>query len=184
MLEVKVAPPTAEIRYSTNGSDPLTNGGVYEEAFKVEPNQLIQVVGAKGTYLSEKLSIKAPAQGGKLEIDKQLPLRWKRKKALSTTSESYQFVAALKKFKSLGKGVSIASKKENGKWMQLSADQERKFEADKIENFLQFIQDNSEPDSKLNLTISEMEFENGQLFLDFIKDLSEDYKPEEIEQKR
>ena len=138
----------------------------------------------KGEYLSEKRSIKAPAQSGKLEIDKQLPLRWKRKKDLTTTSESYKFVSALKKFKVSGKGVSIASQKENGKWMNLSADEERKFEADKIENFLQFIQDNSEPDSKLNLSISEMDFENGQLFLDFIKDLSEDYKAEEIEQKR
>ncbi len=183
VLEIQVAPKTAEIRYSTDGSEPLTNGGIYETAFLVKPNQIIQAVGVKGIYNSEKLQIKAPAETGKLEIDKALPLRWKRSIRKGSTSESYKLITSLKKHNVKLVGLGIVSQ-NSGKWLQLSADSETIYPAEKAENFLKFIQENSVSDSEMILDIAEMKFASGQEFLDLIKDLKEDYKPEEIEQKQ
>lgn len=183
LMEVKVAPSNAEIRYSTDGSDPLTNGGVYEEAFRVKPGQIIQVIGVKDKYLSEVLQTKAPAESGKVEVDKSLPLRWKHPIKRGATSESFKLLTALKKHRATLLGVEVASQ-AGEHWMQLSSDSASKYPAEKAEEFLNFIQDNAAEGSELSLDIAELKFETGQYFLDLIKELKLDYKDEEIEQKQ
>ena len=183
LMEVEVAPPTAEIRYSTDGSDPLTNGGIYEEAFRVKPGEIIQVVGVKGKYHSDVLQTKAPAESGKVEVDKALPLRWKHSMKSGTTSESFKLIGTLKKHHATLLGVEVASQRDD-RWMQLSADSATKYNAEKAEEFLNFIQENAAEGSELSLDITELKFETGQYFLDLIKDLKLDYQDEEIEQKQ
>jgi len=100
-----------------------------------------------------------------------------------STSESYKLITSLKKHNVKLVGLGIVSQ-NSGKWLQLSADSETIYPAEKAENFLKFIQENSVSDSEMILDIAEMNFASGQEFLDLIKDLKEDYKPEEIEQKQ
>lgn len=182
LLEVKVAPASAEIRYSTDGSDPIANGGVYAEAFAVKPGQLVQLVGLKGKYQSELLQVKAPAESGKVEVDKGKILRWKRSTKKGTTAECFQLITSLKKYRVQLLGLEVASQ-AGDYWLQLAADTATIYKAEKAEEFLNFMQDNAPEGAELSMAIAEMKFETGQYFLDLIKELKIEYQDEEFEQK-
>ncbi len=182
VVEIEVAPKTADIFYTTDGSNPLNNGGKYEGAFEVKPNQIIQIIGVKGEHKSETVSAKAPAQSGKVEVNKSKPLYWKRRMTSGSTSESFTKLKALKKHSAGLLGLRLSGVK-GPNWIELSVDSKLEYPAHKAEHFLNFIQENAANGAELSMDIAELRFETGQQFLDLIQELKTDYKPEEIEQK-
>jgi uncharacterized protein DUF499/chitobiase/beta-hexosaminidase-like protein len=183
LLEVRVAPPNAEIRYSTDGSDPFTNGGVYAGPFKVKPKEIIQVIGVKGNYKSEPSMLRAPEKSGQLEIDRAKQLKWKRKCQFGSTSESYQAIGLLKKHLAKLKGIEISMRDDRDRYVALSADPNSKYDADRVEEYLKFLQERFDIKGELSLEFTALLFESGQRFLDYVKEMTLDYKPGEIEQR-
>ncbi len=181
VLELRVAPPNAQIRYTTDGSTPSEKSALYEAPFVVRPGATILVIGLKGAYRSETLMVKAPMEAGKVEIDKKAPLVWKNRMKKGNTSESYALLKVLNKAGAQMAGLDINSSKGSN-WIQLSLDENTLITPEKGEEFLGFVRENGQQ-GEISLEFTELRFESGQQFLDLIRELSVDYRPEDIHQK-
>ena len=179
LLEIAVAPPTATVKYTTDGSHP-TNGGVYDSPFAVVPQTIIQVIGTKGEHSSEVKTIKAPDQQGKIDIKKDQPLRWNKAFKNGSTADSYRFLNTIKKTRGEFVGIDLALKGQG--WANLSFDPNLHYSAEQVENIMQFVQEQLNIDGQLLFNCRRTNFPSGQHFLDAVKELRIDFKPEEIEQ--
>ncbi len=180
LMEINVAPKSAQVKYTTDGSEPMLHGGIYQSPFLVQPMTLVSFVGVKDSFHSEIKHIKVPAKPSKFEINKMAPLVWRVRLKRDSTSESYKFVDALKKTSARVSGVDINSHDEG--WVSLQTSPELTFEASQLEEFMKFIQDQIYGKGMLKLQIDACHFETGQKFLDLIRELKSDYKENEIEQ--
>ncbi|MCX6251131.1 MAG: DUF499 domain-containing protein [Bacteroidetes bacterium] len=180
MMEINVAPKSAQVKYTTDGSEPLLNGGIYLSPFLVQPMTLVSIIGVTDSFHSEIKYVKVPAKPTKFEINKMIPLTWKVRLKRDSTSESYKLVDALKKTGAKVSGIDINSHAED--WVSLQTSPEMTFEASLVEEYLKFIQDHIYGKGMLGLQIDACHFETGQKFLDLIRELKTDYKENEIEQ--
>ena len=84
------------IRYTTDGSNPKTNGGVYDGPFTVKkPVSVILAVANKdGIESAEQLRIDLSWKGtDAITIIPDKPAVWKRDVNIGTTKESYEMIA-------------------------------------------------------------------------------------------
>ena len=180
LMEIRVAPKFAQIKYTTDGSEPLLHGGIYQSPFIVQPMTLISFVGVKDAFHSEIKHIKVPVKPTKFEINKTEPLTWKVRLKRDSTSESYKLAEALKKTGAQVSAVVIDSQAEG--WVSLQTSPELTFDANQLEGYMKFIQDQVYGKGTLRLQIDACHFETGQKFLDLIRELKTEYKENEIEQ--
>lgn len=180
LMEINVAPKSAQVKYTTDGSEPMLHGGIYQSPFLVQPMTMVSFVGVKDSFHSEIKLVKVPAKPSKFEINKTAPLVWRVRLKRDSTSESYKFVDALKKTSARISGVDINSHEEG--WVSLQTSPELIFEASRLEEFMKFIQDKVYGKGMLRLQVDACHFETGQKFLDLIREIKTDYKENEIEQ--
>lgn len=180
LMEIHVAPPNAEIRYTTDGSEPLKSGGVYKAPFPVASGKLISMVGVKESFHSEIKYVKVPATPSKFEINKSVPLQWKRRLKSDSTSGSYTLAEALKRCGASVSGIEIATHGES--WVSLQCSPDLKQDAALLEEYMNFIQDRIYGKGAISIQIEITHFATGQQFLDLIRELKTDYKDHEIEQ--
>lgn len=179
LLEIAVSPPTASVKYTTDGSNP-SNGGIYESSFVAEPKSTIQVIGVKGNHTSEIKTIKAPDKQGKAEIKKNQPIKWNKRFNNGSTADSYKFLSTIKKTKGELVGIELVLKGKG--WANITFDSSLKYDAEHVEMFMKFAQEQFDIQGELLLNCQKVYFNTGQDFLDAVKDLKIDFKPEEIEQ--
>jgi len=182
LVTLKVTPRNVEIRYSTEGSDPLNHGGVYTGPFMAKPKSKILAIGVKGDFQSKKLDFDLPnANDTTVDIRKTEALTYLRIIGFETTAESYQILGLLKKFKAQLKGPEINSVK-NQNWAILQTAETLVFPAEQVEKHLRFIQDEVFGEGEFSLKIQKIIFPTGQDFIDFAREASITYKPADFEQ--
>src|SRR5699024_6441832 len=166
-----------EIKYTTDGSNPENNGGIYEEPFAIpEGTKFVQAIAVHEELgvLSEPITI--PITDQHIEVIKDQPLTLTKYLESSTTSETYETLEKLAKHKADISGVNFdiyeQSSSMDQHWVSLSFDS---YSYHKVEDILKQINQLRDTFFKekaidLTLNIQKCLFETGQHFEDWIAD--------------
>ncbi len=182
-VEFTVAPRNTDIYYSTDGSEPLEYGAVYEASFVAEPKTKILAAAKKDDLLSDIKQFDLPNRGANpnKEINPVIPLTYKKRTAMTTTAETFQFLKQLEKHEVEGYGLAINV--DGDQWLTMEVDGAVKYTAAQIEEAVNFVWDKLLHTGELSLALSRLQFASGQNFLDFVRDTNLEYKPQDIEQR-
>lgn len=186
--------PTADIKYTTDGSNPKENGGLYQSEVVVPKNTtfLLAIAEAEGIY-SEQISIKLDWDPNKkFEIDKSKKLTLYKQERTSDTSETYKQLDILKKHGAHIKDVIVTFFKtdehntDDG-WLELNIDAKTLVKIEKLESSMASIRESFLEDTKVNINLEYgiVVFESGQAFIDWMTDTKKsltDFNEQEIVQ--
>ena len=190
ILELKASPNhKVKIRYTTDGSNPKENGGLYDEEVEIPTNTnlVLAVAEAEGIYSNEiQLKIKTEEE---IEIDKLTPLTLIKTIKCPDNKLTYEELNVLKKRKVTLSDIRIAIYKGNSlsgnNYIDITIGNEIKCDAQAIEQILENIRNSLANDDNIRITFeySIALFETGQEFLDYITDKKKtlsDFKKGEI----
>lgn len=187
--------PGVKVKYTTDGSDPKENGGIYEGELAVPSNTtFLQFVAEhEGEYFAaQSIKIDKKKKPG-LNIDPTKSLTLNRTLRSADTNDSYAHINQLKKYADLLSDVRLILFKmddknnENG-FIELMIDSKIKVTPDQVEKSIDNIKDSFITNGRANVEFecSNIDFKSGQAFLDWANErklsLSE-FKNEEIIQK-
>lgn len=183
MVELK-ASPNADIRYTTDGSDPKTMGASYNAPFPApETSPFVLAIARRNGVSStqEKINVNDyKKKTVKLEPSKKAV--WKRRHTNLTTRDAYAFIERLKKFEGKAYGVTIDIQSNNN-------DQDISYTtADSFalsgENFYNVVKQLQAvmSGSQIFLNIEWLEFDRAQHLLDWIADARSSLSPGEVSQ--
>jgi hypothetical protein len=99
----------ADIKYTTDGSDPTIKGATYNAPFSVpESSHLVLAVAERNGVVSnqEKLNIDDYRKNS-VKLDPSKKVTWKHSHRNLTKRKAYSFIERLKKFKGTAYGVTI-----------------------------------------------------------------------------
>lgn len=180
MMELKSAPPTP-IRYTTDGSNPKDNGGSYDEPFVIPLNTVcVLAVAEKQGIVSEVLRVDiAWDKKDDFTINPNVPVVWKREHRPTTTKESYEFLARLKKYQVIASGVKVFISGTN--WLELAIDENLTLDGDKIEEAVNYLR-SLLSDGEVEIDAPQLHFPTGQLLLDWVAEVRTQIHSYEVEQ--
>jgi hypothetical protein len=161
-----------EIRYTTDGSNPKTNGELYKEYFAMPTGikfvQAVAVNESKG-ICSELLQYEVKED--KLIVDKEKPVRLFEPLMPTSTTETFRVLDNLKDLNSKIRGIDLTIQEKYGNgFMMLSLGE---FDINNIEDLIKelnqlidkfFINKKYE----VTATINNVEFESGKVFEQWI----------------
>jgi hypothetical protein len=178
--ELRAAPPV-RVHYTTDGSNPVTNGGVYSTPFIVPKGaKFVLAAPADGKGKTETISI--PDEPEKPSVNLEKPCSWSRKHHLSSTMETFNFLALCRKYDVwlAGTKVYIGSGR---KWIEILSDEETAHEVDAVEKTIEAIRElyGLQRDS-VSLDVSGLNFEMGLSLMDFIAELKTTLKHHEVKE--
>ena len=168
-----VTNPNYEIKYTTDGSEPKENGGIYNGEFVVaEDSKFVRVaVLYKGNVLEEKsipVSKSGTSNKGKI-VDKTKPLayRYKRKKEMGDTESSYKELELLSKLDGVlikGATAEIYKKSNNDNYIEFNTSVP--YWAGDLQTLIDLVRETSFKDAEVivNFGYKELTFLTGELF--------------------
>ena len=173
--------PAGTIRYTTDGTDPRTDGGTYGDAFVV-PNGtvVIRAVAVKDRIESEVISIPVPKELPPFEIDPNRPAIWKRAFSSVTTKESFEQLGRMEKHHAAAAGgvrVGVAGTR----WLQTDAADSLSLSPDSIKKLIQPLREVL-GEGEVEFSGGSLTFAKGQDLIDWVAEVRTQVKPEEIEQ--
>jgi hypothetical protein len=186
--------PHAQIKYTTDGSNPNEHGGVYHSEIIVPKNTtyVLAIAEAEGVY-SEQLSIKLDWDPNKnFEIDKKKKLTLYKQVRTNDTAETYKQLDLLKKHGAHIKDVIVtfyktdSNNNDNG-WIELTFDAKTSVNIEKLEETMASIRKSFLEDTQVNINLEYdvTVFENGQSFIDWMTESKKsltDFDEQEIVQ--
>jgi len=183
MVELK-ASPNADIRYTTDGSDPKTMGASYSAPFPApESSPFVLAIARRDGVSSfqEKINVN-DYRKKTVKLDPSKKAVWKRRHTNLTTRDAYAFMERLKKFEGKAYGVTIDIRSNNN-------DQDISYStADSFvlsgENFYNVVKQLQAvmSGSQIFLNIEWLEFDRAQHLLDWIADARSSLSPGEVSQ--
>jgi hypothetical protein len=185
VLELKAAPNgdgKAEIRYTSDGSDPKLSGGVYDSPFAIpKGSPVVLAVASRDGVQSDLLSI--PINWDKPDtekpIDPEKPLVWRRKQDFRVTSESYRFMDMLKAHEARISGCRVQV--TGDRWAELTMHETIELDAVNLYVGVEAVR-KLFADGQLGIEASAIHFDRGQHFLDWLNEVKTEIKPGEVEQ--
>lgn len=187
--------PGVKVKYTTDGSDPKENGGIYDGEFSVPANAtFVQVVAEyDGEYFagqSIKIDKKKP-KGLTIDITRSLTLY--RTIRSADTNDTYENIKILNKHAESLSDVRIIlfkmdDKNSDNGFIELTIDTKIKTTAEQVENVIGGLKNSFIADGRVNIEFecSNITFKTGQGFLDWAneKNISlSDFRQGEITQK-
>ncbi|MDD4297039.1 MAG: DUF499 domain-containing protein [Ruminiclostridium sp.] len=168
-----VTNPKYEIKYTTDGSEPKENGGIYHDEFVLpQDSKFVRVaVYYKDKLLEEKdiYVIKGGSQKTGKKIDKSKPLayRYRHKKQMGDTEASYNELALLSKLDGVlirGATAEIYDRLNTNNYIEFNASVP--YWAGDLQSLIDLIRDTSFKDKEVivNFGYKELTFINGELF--------------------
>ena len=183
MVELK-ASPNADIRYTTDGSDPKIMGGSYSAPFPVpESSPFVLAIALRNGVSSfqEKINVN-DYRKKTVKLDPSKKAVWKRRHINLTTRDAYAFMERLKKFEGKAYGVTIdiqSNKKDQD--ISYTAAGSFALSGEQFENIVKQLQ-TVMSGSQIFLNIEWLEFDKAQLLLDWIADAKSSLSPGEVNQ--
>jgi hypothetical protein len=178
MMELK-AIPDAEIRYSTDGSQP-DNGAVYAGPFEIPKGTIcVLAIAKKGNVSSKPVRLDIEDKG-EVPIDPGRPVSWKRHFSLDNTKEAYEFLKRLQKCCACALNVRVLIEADN-RWVEITFDREFSLEGAKIETAINQLRQLLSQ-GNVTIEVEKLDFVKGQDLLDWVAEIKSDLKPGEIEQ--
>lgn len=168
-----VTNPKYEIKYTTDGSEPKENGGIYHNEFVLpKDSKYVRVaVYYKGKLLEEKniYVTKGASQKQGKEIDKSKPLsyRYHNKKQMGDTEASYKELALLSKLNGVlikGATAEIYNKSNTDNYIEFNASVP--YWAGDLQALIDLVRDTSFKQTEVivNFGYKELIFLTGELF--------------------
>jgi Predicted ATPase (AAA+ superfamily) len=181
MVEIKSA-PNADIKYTSDGSNPLNGGTGYNAPFKVQNGtRFILAVAEKDGIISNQVRIDIPVGAASAPtIDKDKPLKWKRKQSFRTTQDTYDFFEKAKKYEAqlYLSGVYV----QGTNWLELLLDDSLLVNPTLLEDVISKLRENLFGEGQISAEVVAMHFTSGQKFEDYLHEIKTELKPNEIEQ--
>lgn len=182
-IELQSAPSGATIRFTTDGSNPKTSGGVYDEPFTVKkPAKIVLAVAKKDGIESAEMRIDLSWKAEGPAVDPTKPGVWKRDFTYSTTKESFEMIERLKKFDSVATIHKISVVVNLEKWVEFCADQNIRLKPEQIEKIVATLRE-IYSDGQVAIDFAELAFPSGQHLLDFAADIRQNVKSGEVVQQ-
>ena len=182
--------PKGEIRYTTDGSDPKSYGGIYDSPFTVlESTRFVLAIAQSDGIVSEVEKIDTEQhrkKGGIIDIIKpDLPATWNCKRRGLTAREAYEFIEQLEKYQGTAYGVSlvVTASDESGD-VSYDAAPECGFGGTEIRELLQHLQKTFKEGqgSQVSLDVGKVTLEHSQSLKDWFAALKYQPKPGEVQQ--
>jgi len=183
MVELK-ASPNADIKYTTDGSDPKTMGAVYNSPFKApESSPFVLAIAQRSNISSDLEKIVVNEYKEKVvKIDPGRKAVWKRRHDKLTARAAHEFMERLKKFQGTAFEVliDISSNKDDQDINYTNASST----GVDGETFLQIVKQLQSvmKGSQIFLSAERIEFEKGQYLLDWVADVKTTLSPGEVSQ--
>ncbi|MDK2821471.1 MAG: hypothetical protein PWP31_1436 [Clostridia bacterium] len=184
--------PQVPIKYTTDGSNPRENGGIYDDEVVLPKNTtyVLAVAEAEGVS-SEPISIKIDWESKtSFEVDKQKPLKLYKRYKTNDTAETYKELGLLKKHNAqlMDVIVTLFKTDENNNdkgWIELTMDSSTIVNIENLENSIDNVRSNFMSDGRVNISLEYniTKFETGQNFLDWMTEKKKelkDFKEQEI----
>ena len=180
MCELQSA-PAVPIHYTTDGSDPRNGGGIYDGPFPVpEGTVCVLAVAQKDGVASEPVRIDIDwSKKEGVSVDPAKPATWSRSHDFSTTKESYEFLARMKKFSATAPGCRVTV--GDVRWIDVTSDGKVELSHSQIESILDCIR-GIVSEGQVALSAPRLHFPSGQRLLDWVADAHTELKPGEVEQ--
>jgi hypothetical protein len=183
------ATPKGEIRYTTDGSNPIDYGGIYDSPLVVPASSRFVLAYAKSDGIAsevEKIDVDEYRKGGSI-IQPDLPATWNCKKRGLTAKEAFEFIQQMEKYQGQAFGVSVEvrSNDESGE-VCYDAAPENKLSAAALEELSQHLQDTFKngQGSQRFIDIDRVTLEKAQLLKDWFAAIKYQPKPGEIKQDK
>lgn len=167
--------PKANIRYTTDGSNPKENGGIYDGEFLVpEGTNFVQFVAEyKGKYFTVD-SIKIDKEKTiKINIDKDRKITIYKYFNRVDTKSTYDDIKALRKVNAKVRDVVLKlENNDEDRWLELSLDNKTIVDLDKLENTIDILKSSFIEGNKTNITFEYniIDFDKGENFLEWINE--------------
>ena len=169
MFEIRSAPP-ADIRYSTDGSDPMQNGGSYEGPFAIpDGTRIILAVAEKKGIVSEVLRQEITEKPQSKPIDKAAPVVWRPRSnrfRFVETRTAYGFINRLKKHEGSAGNIRIVVEHDKT-WADLSLSEDIELDGERMEQTVEQLRAFS-PEGQVFVEANYVRFSTGQRFLDYL----------------
>lgn len=176
--ELKAAPPAA-IRYTTDGSNPVANGGAYSAPFVVAKGaRVVLAVPANGTGTVERFDV--PTEPEKVAVDPTKPYFWKRSFQHAVTMETFNFLGLCRKHEAYLGGVHLTVAHER-KWVELALDENSYHDVDTVESVIEMIR-KLLPQGSVSLKATSLNVPSGQALQEMVAELKTTLKQGELKE--
>lgn len=184
-VELKAVPAGAEIRYTTDGSDPGSLGARYESAFDVPTScRFVQAMATKDGIPSrlEKIDMDQ-YRDKKVVIEPAKPLTWNtREQGNLSAKAAFDFIERLIKFEGTMQGVIIdVFANDESASLTYSAEGSTKFTGEEIKMLLEKLQGVMNG-SQVSISVEEVKFQRGQQLIDWLAEMNRQLHPGEVRQ--
>ncbi|WP_157487519.1 FN3 associated domain-containing protein [Desulfosarcina sp. BuS5] len=183
MVELK-ASPNADIRYTTDGSDPKIMGVSYSAPFpapELSPFVLALARRDGVSSFQEKINVN-DYRKKTVKLDPSKKAVWKRRHANLTTRDAFAFMERLKKFEGKAYGVTIdIQSNSNDQDISYTTADSFALSGANFENIVKRLQAVMSG-SQIFLNIERLEFDRAQHLLDWIADSRSSLSPGEVSQ--
>jgi len=165
-VELVTAPPDANIRYTTDGSNPKNSGGIYRSPFEIDRSvSVVLAVAEKEGVESDEMRIdidwKADTEVG---LDLNKPATWKSSRKFDTTKETFEFTDKLEKYNGKAFGVNLTVVGKN--WVELNVDDSLSLSGKEIERTIESLRE-IYSDGQVGIKTNNLAFASGQDLKDF-----------------
>jgi hypothetical protein len=183
-MELRAA-PKADIRYTTDGSDPKVAGATYEGPFEIPKGASLVLAYAERDGIVSTVE-RIPLSWDKYEeikIDASLPAVWRRQHNTASTKETYDFLERLKKYKAspLRPQLTLGSDAGVRDWVEVAMNEEKMVEPTLIEECLIPLR-KIQAEGQVKMEIKAIRFESGQDLLDWAEDAKTTIGASEVRQ--
>ncbi len=182
--------PKGEIRYTTDGSDPKSYGGIYDSPFPIpESTRFVLTIAESDGIVSEVEKIDAEQyrkKGGVIEIiQADKPATWNCKKQGLTAKETHEFIEQLEKYQGQAYGISlvVTASDESGD-VSYDAAPECGFSGTEIKELLLHLQKTFREGqgNQVSLDVAKVTLERSQSLKDWFAALKYQPKPGDVKQ--
>lgn len=184
-VELKAIPGGAEIRYTTDGSDPGSLGAYYDSAFEVPPSsRFVQAIATKEGIKSrlEKIDMDQ-YRDKKVVIEPSKPLTWDvHQQGTLSAKAAFDFIERLIKYEGTVQGVIMdVFANDDSASLTYSAEGSTKYTGDEIKTIMEKLQGVMKG-SQVSISVEEVKFQRGQLLIDWLAEVGRQLQPGEVRQ--
>lgn len=182
MVELRAA-PLADIRYTTDGSDPKLNGASYDGDFCLPHGApLVLAYAARDGLASEVLAVPIDWQRDEgVKVDPKLPARYRRPFTAASTQETYTYLERLDKHGGLIEGLRLTLGGQGGvrDWLELTAYEHKQASPPQIIAALEPLRA-MQAEGQVTLEAPVLYFGSGQALLDWVAACRLELRPGEV----
>lgn len=179
--------PEGKIRYSTDGSDPKSYGGIYDSPFVVpESSRFVLAIAESQGIVSESDKIDMDQHRKKEVIIKpDCPATWNCKKQGLTARKAFEFIEQLEKYEGNAYGVSIiVSASDDSGEVSYDAAFDNGLSGTKIRELVEHLQNTfrNGQGSQILIDVEKVTLEQSQSLKDWFAAMKYQPKPGEVQQ--